>query len=189
MSPVADARPSGRGARSPTPTEGEPAQPSLRRMRRFEVRPDRELGQNFLIDSNILGVIERAAELAASGTSCWRSAGGWGCCPSTWRSACDTCTSWRSTSASARGAAASDRPASRTSACTGAMRCAIDLAAMSPAPGKMVANLPYGIAAGVLLRTIEELAGRRRCGSRWCSARSASGWPRRRAGGCTASAR
>ena len=38
-------------------------QPSLRRMRRFGVRPDRDLGQNFLVDSNILGVIERAAEL------------------------------------------------------------------------------------------------------------------------------
>ena len=34
-----------------------PHQPSLRRMRRFDVRPDRDLGQNFLIDSNILGVI------------------------------------------------------------------------------------------------------------------------------------
>ncbi len=33
-------------------------------MRRFGVRPDRDLGQNFLIDSNILGVIGRAAELA-----------------------------------------------------------------------------------------------------------------------------
>ena len=41
-----------------------PQQPSLRRMRRFHVRPDRDLGQNFLIDSNILGVIERAAELS-----------------------------------------------------------------------------------------------------------------------------
>src|SRR5262249_52755365 len=39
-------------------------QPTLRRMRRFGVRPDRDLGQSFLIDSNILGVIERAAELA-----------------------------------------------------------------------------------------------------------------------------
>ena len=27
------------------------------------MRPNRELGQNFLIDSNILGVIERAADL------------------------------------------------------------------------------------------------------------------------------
>ncbi len=42
---------------------GEPAQPTLRRMRRFGVRPDRELGQNFLVDSNILGVIGRLAEL------------------------------------------------------------------------------------------------------------------------------
>ena len=40
-----------------------PTQPSLRRMRQFGVRPKRDLGQNFLIDSNILGVIERAAEL------------------------------------------------------------------------------------------------------------------------------
>src|SRR3954469_16706254 len=40
-----------------------PAQPSLRRMRAFDIRPNRELGQNFLIDSNILEVIGRAAEL------------------------------------------------------------------------------------------------------------------------------
>ena len=42
-----------------------PSQPSLRRMRQFGVRPKRDLGQNFLIDSNILGVIEREARLAA----------------------------------------------------------------------------------------------------------------------------
>ncbi|MGZ4267569.1 MAG: rRNA adenine N-6-methyltransferase family protein, partial [Solirubrobacteraceae bacterium] len=46
------------------PATGLPSQPSLRRMRAFGVRPKRDLGQNFLIDSNILGVIERAAELA-----------------------------------------------------------------------------------------------------------------------------
>ena len=38
-------------------------QPSLRRMRDFGVRPKRDLGQNFLIASNILGVIEREARL------------------------------------------------------------------------------------------------------------------------------
>ena len=38
------------------------SQPSLRRMQEFGIRPNRELGQNFLVDSNILGVIERAAE-------------------------------------------------------------------------------------------------------------------------------
>src|SRR3954469_7829803 len=42
-----------------------PAQPSLRRMRAFGIRPNRELGQNFLVDSNILDVIGRAAELGA----------------------------------------------------------------------------------------------------------------------------
>ena len=43
---------------------GEPRQASLRRLRRFDVRPNRELGQNFLIDDNILRVIESAAELS-----------------------------------------------------------------------------------------------------------------------------
>ena len=33
-------------------------------MREHDVRPRRDLGQNFLVDSNILGVIERLAELA-----------------------------------------------------------------------------------------------------------------------------
>ena len=63
---------SSRSSSSATPrrcSDGEPAdaerrrQPSLRRMRDFGVRPKRDLGQNFLIDSNILGVIEREARL------------------------------------------------------------------------------------------------------------------------------
>ena len=41
----------------------EPVQPSLRRLRAFGITPNRELGQNFLVDSNLLGVIGRAAEL------------------------------------------------------------------------------------------------------------------------------
>jgi 16S rRNA (adenine1518-N6/adenine1519-N6)-dimethyltransferase len=40
-----------------------PSQPSLRRLAQFAVRPRRDLGQNFLVDSNLLGVIERAGEL------------------------------------------------------------------------------------------------------------------------------
>ena len=35
----------------------------MRRLREFDVRPNRELGQNFLIDDNILDVIGTAAEL------------------------------------------------------------------------------------------------------------------------------
>ena len=34
---------------------------------------------------------------------------------------------------------------------------ALDLGALAPVPNKLIANLPYGIAAGALLRTIEEL--------------------------------
>jgi 16S rRNA (adenine1518-N6/adenine1519-N6)-dimethyltransferase len=45
-------------------------------MRDFGIRPNRDLGQNFLIDSNILGVIAREAELART-TSCWKSAAVW----------------------------------------------------------------------------------------------------------------
>src|SRR5688572_32201866 len=40
-----------------------PSQPSLRRLKAFGIRPKHALGQNFLIDSNILGVIEREAGL------------------------------------------------------------------------------------------------------------------------------
>jgi 16S rRNA (adenine1518-N6/adenine1519-N6)-dimethyltransferase len=36
---------------------------------------------------------------------------------------------------------------------------ALDLAALDPPPDRVVANLPYGIAAGAVLRTIEELPG------------------------------
>ncbi|MEY2516497.1 MAG: rRNA (adenine1518-N6/adenine1519-N6)-dimethyltransferase, partial [bacterium] len=50
---------------APPQPQPQPTQPSLRRMREFGIRPKRELGQNFLIDSNMLGVIERAAELQA----------------------------------------------------------------------------------------------------------------------------
>jgi 16S rRNA (adenine1518-N6/adenine1519-N6)-dimethyltransferase len=41
----------------------EPRQASLRRLRRFGIRPNRELGQNFLIDDNVLRVIGRLGEL------------------------------------------------------------------------------------------------------------------------------
>jgi 16S rRNA (adenine1518-N6/adenine1519-N6)-dimethyltransferase len=139
-----------------TQPEG-PSQPSLRRMRRFGVRPDRELGQNFLIDSNILGVIGRAAALEPDDVVL-EVGGGLGVLSEylaehaahvhvveideRLRDAlCD----------------ATDPHANVTVHWADAM--AIDLAALEPAPDKVVANLPYGVAASVLLRTIEELPG------------------------------
>ena len=38
---------------------------SLRRMAEFGISPDRDLGQNFLIDNNVLRLVERLAPLAA----------------------------------------------------------------------------------------------------------------------------
>jgi 16S rRNA (adenine1518-N6/adenine1519-N6)-dimethyltransferase len=114
-----------------------------------------ELGQNFLRDPNILGVIERASELSAADVVL-EVGGGEGvltaylaprvawvhvvelderlCAVLEQRLAeLDNVTVWRGD----------------------AMR--VDLVGMRPTPSKVVANLPYGIAAGLVLRTIEEL--------------------------------
>ncbi len=133
-----------------------PVQPSLRRMRQFAVAPDRELGQNFLIDSNILGVIGRAAGLSPEDVVL-EIGGGLGVLSEylaervrrvhvvevdeRLREALEDATHGHSNVALHWG---------------DAMR--VDLSALRPAPSKVVANLPYGIAAGVLLRTIEELS-------------------------------
>ena len=132
-----------------------PRQASLRRLRRFGVRPDRELGQNFLVDDNILGVIARAAALRRE-DAVLEIGGGLGVLSEylaervahvhvveideRLREALDDAVGARANVSVHWG---------------DAMRLA--LAQLRPPPDKVVANLPYGIAAGVLLRTIEEL--------------------------------
>lgn len=134
----------------------EPVQPTLRRMRAFGIRPNRELGQNFLIDSNILDVISRAAELAP-GDVVLEIGGGLGVL---------------SEHLAARAAHVHvievDRgleealrdaldPFGERATLHMGDAMALDLTALDPQPGKVVANLPYGIAAGAILRTIEDL--------------------------------
>jgi 16S rRNA (adenine1518-N6/adenine1519-N6)-dimethyltransferase len=134
----------------------EPTQPSVRRMRAFGIRPNRELGQNFLVDSNILDVIARAAELTADDVAL-EIGGGLG-----------VLSEHLAERVAHVHVVEIDRglePALRdaldpfgdrvTLHLADAM--ALDLAALAPAPTKVVANLPYGIAAGAILRTIEEL--------------------------------
>jgi 16S rRNA (adenine1518-N6/adenine1519-N6)-dimethyltransferase len=133
----------------------EPRQPTLRRLRRFEVRPDRGLGQNFLIDSNLLDVIARAAELDA-GDVVLEIGGGLG-----------TLSEYLAARAAHVHVVEIDRrlePAlhdaldpfdNATLHLGDAMD--LDLRALDPAPKKVIANLPYGIAAPVLLKSIEEL--------------------------------
>jgi 16S rRNA (adenine1518-N6/adenine1519-N6)-dimethyltransferase len=126
-------------------------------MRQFGVRPSRELGQNFLVDSNILGVIERAAELGGEDVVL-EIGGGLGVLSEhlavrvahvhvveideRLREALHDATD----------------PHENVSVHWGDAMT-IDLAALAPAPTKVVANLPYGIAASAILRTIEELEG------------------------------
>jgi 16S rRNA (adenine1518-N6/adenine1519-N6)-dimethyltransferase len=132
-----------------------PVQPSLRRIRRFGVRPDRELGQNFLIDSNIHGVIDRAAELATADVVL-EIGGGVGVL-SEYLAERVGHVHVVEVDERLRDALgdATDAHANVAVHWGDAMR--IDLSALRPQPTKVVANLPYGIAAGALLRTIEEL--------------------------------
>jgi 16S rRNA (adenine1518-N6/adenine1519-N6)-dimethyltransferase len=157
-------------------SDGEPVQPSLRRLRQFAIRPDRDLGQNFLIDSNILGVIERAAELPPPGTPhggghpkgtrqagtpqdvVLEIGGGLGVL-SEHLAARTRHVHVVEIDKRLREALldATDRHTNVSVHWADVMT--LDLAALSPAPSKVVANLPYGVAAGALLRTIEELPG------------------------------
>jgi 16S rRNA (adenine1518-N6/adenine1519-N6)-dimethyltransferase len=130
-------------------------QPSLRRLAQFDVRPRRELGQNFLVDSNILGVIARAGELADTDVVL-EVGGGLG-----------VLSEYLAPRVAHLHVVEIDRrlePALRdaldpfanvTLHLADAM--ALDLAALAPRPNKLIANLPYGIAAGFILRSVEEL--------------------------------
>lgn len=133
----------------------DPRQPSLRRLRRFEVRPDRDLGQNFLIDSNILDVIGRAADLAGDDVVL-EIGGGLGVLSEYLAARVDHVHVVEIDRRLEPALLDALAPFSNVSLHWGdAMR--VDLAGMRPPPSKVVANLPYGIAAGVLLRSIEEL--------------------------------
>jgi 16S rRNA (adenine1518-N6/adenine1519-N6)-dimethyltransferase len=132
-----------------------PTQPSLRRMRAFGVRPKRDLGQNFLIDSNILGVIERAAELGPEDVVL-EIGGGLGVLSEHLapRAAhLHVVELDRALEAPLRDAL--DPFANATLHMGDALD--LDLAALDPAPTKVVANLPYGIAATAILETVFEL--------------------------------
>jgi 16S rRNA (adenine1518-N6/adenine1519-N6)-dimethyltransferase len=131
-----------------------PLQPSLRRLRQFGVTPNRDLGQNFLIDSNILGVISRAAALGA-GDVVLEIGGGLGVLTEYLAPRVGHVHVIELDLRLQDALLDATDPFDNVSTHWGdAMK--IDLAGLAPAPTKVVANLPYGIAAGVLLRTIEE---------------------------------
>jgi 16S rRNA (adenine1518-N6/adenine1519-N6)-dimethyltransferase len=132
-------------------------QASLRRLREFGVRPNRELGQNFLIDDNILDVIGRAAEV--DGDDVVLEVGGGLGVLSEYLAArarhLHVVEVDRSLEPPLRDALA---PFGNATLHLGDA-VALDFAALEPSPAKVVANLPYGVAATVILKSIEELPG------------------------------
>jgi 16S rRNA (adenine1518-N6/adenine1519-N6)-dimethyltransferase len=134
-----------------------PVQPSLRRMKEFGIRPKRDLGQNFLIDSNLLDVIARAAALDP-GDVVLEVGGGLGVLSEhlAERVAHVHVVELDRTLEPALRDALDPHP-NTTLHLADAVR--LDLAGLDPAPTKVVANLPYGVAASVILRTLDELPG------------------------------
>jgi len=134
---------------------GEPRQGSLRRLRAFGVRPNRELGQNFLIDDNILHVIGEAADLQPADVVL-EVGGGLGVlseflAPQV--AHLHVVEVDRSLEPPLRDAL---EPFDNTTLHLGdALK--LEFGELDPLPTKVVANLPYGVAATVLLKSIAEL--------------------------------
>lgn len=131
---------------------------TLRRLRAHGVRPNHELGQNFLVDDNILGVIERAAELDARTDVVLEVGGGLG--------ALSEHLAPRTRHLHVVEVDRSLGPALQEAVAPYpnvelhfADAARVDLSSLSPPPDKLVANLPYGVAATVLLRTVRDLPG------------------------------
>jgi 16S rRNA (adenine1518-N6/adenine1519-N6)-dimethyltransferase len=118
-------------------------------------RRARDLGQNFLVDRNLLDVIERLAQLDPEDVVL-EIGGGLGVLSERlaarvgWLHVIEVDLRLEP---ELREAVA---PFSNVALCF-ADALDVDLAALRPAPTKVVANLPYGIAATAILRTIDEL--------------------------------
>ena len=132
-----------------------PTQPSLRRLREYGLRPKRDLGQNFLVDSNILGVIERLADLGPDDVVL-EIGGGLGVLSEHLAARARHTHVVEIDQALVPALEEALAPHAATTLHVGDAM-ALDLAALDPEPTKVVANLPYGIAASATLRTIEEL--------------------------------
>ena len=136
-----------------------PTQPSLRRLRAFGVRPEPRARPE-LPDRLEHPRRDRARGRARPrATSCSRSAAGSACCREYLAARVahvHVVELDRSLEPALRDAL---DPFAERARCTSPTRWRSTCARSTPAPTKVVANLPYGIAAGAILRTIEELPG------------------------------
>jgi 16S rRNA (adenine1518-N6/adenine1519-N6)-dimethyltransferase len=131
------------------------ARTSLDRLARYEIRPNRELGQNFLVDDNVLAVIGRTAELDADDVVL-EIGGGLG-----------VLSEYLAQRVARVEVIESDRrlePVLREAlARFGNVDLVladvmdINMHDLRAPPSKVVSNLPYGVAVPALVRTITEL--------------------------------
>lgn len=135
---------------------------SLDRMSRFGIEPNRELGQNFLVDDNILDVIGRTAELTSEDVVL-EIGGGLGVL-SSYLAARVNHLHVVETDAKLEPVLRDALAEHPNSDLLVADVMGADLSGIDPAPRKIVANLPYGVAVPAILKTIEEL----RAAELWC---------------------
>jgi 16S rRNA (adenine1518-N6/adenine1519-N6)-dimethyltransferase len=115
----------------------------------------RELGQNFLIDRNILDVIERLAEVSADDVVL-EVGGGPGVLSERLAAAAGHVHVIEKDERLRETLLEALAPFENVDVVFGDA-LAVDLRELAPAPTAMIANLPYGIAATLLIRTIDEL--------------------------------
>ena len=134
-------------------------QGSIRRLREFDVRPNRELGQNFLVDDNVLRLVGEAAELAPEDVVL-EVGGGLGVLSEHLAPRVrhlHVVEIDRGLEPPLRDALGPFENADLHLADA----VGLDFATLDPPPDKVVANLPYGVAATVILKAIEELPAAR----------------------------
>jgi 16S rRNA (adenine1518-N6/adenine1519-N6)-dimethyltransferase len=138
------------------------ARASLERLARYGIRPNRELGQNFLADDNLLGVIGRLAELSERDVVL-EIGGGLGVL-SVYLAPQIAHLHVVETDRRLEPVLAEALEPHRNADLAIADVMDLDLAALDPRPTKVVANLPYGVAVPAILKTIAELP----TVERWC---------------------
>jgi 16S rRNA (adenine1518-N6/adenine1519-N6)-dimethyltransferase len=128
---------------------------SLERLSRFGIRPNRELGQNFLVDDNLLGVIGRLAELSEDDVLL-EIGGGLGVLSAY---LAPRVRHLHVVETDRRLAPVLEDALGRHDNAELVLADVMDLelAALDPRAGKVVANLPYGVAVPAILKTIAEL--------------------------------
>jgi 16S rRNA (adenine1518-N6/adenine1519-N6)-dimethyltransferase len=130
-------------------------QPSIDRMRRFDIHPRRKLGQNFLVDNNILAVIAEAAGLSQDDTVL-EIGGGLGVLSeylaeqSKYVHVIEIDERLREPLTDALGS-------HDNCELVFADAVGLDYAELSPTPNKLVANLPYNVAATCVINAFQEL--------------------------------